>query len=107
MKQTIEAHARERRLDAGVFAAVKRRQKWAKGRLVSREAFENALHDALNAPLAPLGEPTLPKHVPERDTLIKAGYKSAADVRNASDKALLELKGIGEATLRDIREALL
>lgn len=106
MKQSVEAHAQERRVDAGVLAAMKRAQGWPKGRLISSEAFEAALRESLNAPLAPTPKPTLPDDVPERDTLLKAGYKSAADVRSASDKALLDLKGIGEATLREIREAL-
>lgn len=67
---------------------------------------EQAPDDTSGMPPAQIGAETmLPQEFPARDLLIGAGFVTVEGVVGASNADLLEIKGIGDATLADIREA--
>lgn len=45
-----------------------------------------------------------PEDFPAAETLAEAGYASAEEVQGTSDEELLDVNGIGEATLEEIRD---
>jgi hypothetical protein len=45
----------------------------------------------------------LPEDFPARDKLIEGGFDTLEKVQDASDEELLEIKGVGEATVTSIR----
>lgn len=49
---------------------------------------------------------TLPDDFPARDLLMEAGFRSVPAIANAGDLQLRTIKGIGPATLAEIREAI-
>lgn len=63
--------------------------------------------------LVPLKEPAVPGAdevipgvmVAQKDALVAAGFKTADDIRGASDEDLLKVPGIGPKTVADLREA--
>jgi hypothetical protein len=53
-----------------------------------------------------LREPAVPGlSEAQRDALAKAGFRTAADIRSASDEQLLEVDGIGPSTVTKLRES--
>jgi ERCC4-type nuclease len=48
---------------------------------------------------------SLPGGFPARMQLMKAGFKTKQEVRGASDEELTAIEGVGEATVKKIREA--
>lgn len=67
---------------------------------------EQAPVDTSGMPPAQIGgETMLPQEFPARDLLIGAGFVTVEGVAQAEDETLSDIKGIGPATLEEIREA--
>ena len=68
-----------------------------------------AMLEARDAELAELksgGATPLPSSFPERDRLVEAGFVTIQSVQTADDAQLDAIEGIGEATIKKIRESL-
>ena len=44
--------------------------------------------------------------IPMRDKMLAAGFETVEDIQNATDEQILAIDGIGEKTLKSIREAI-
>lgn len=75
-----------------------------------RIVYDNVLEDApIVTPMAIVESPLLDLALPDEiiDVLTNGGFRSMADVDEASDAELLALPGIGKASLAKIRQALI
>lgn len=72
----------------------------------AQKQVELAAGALLDKPTAKTKTPVgLPADFPAADVLTKAGFADMEAVRNTTDEELGAIKGIGEATLKAIREA--
>lgn len=67
--------------------------------LVGRGYFEY-----VNLPEVPTDGSDLPADFPQREALVEAGLDSLADLQTATDEQIMDVKGIGEKTLSDIKK---